>query len=80
MNNLYCIYDKKAGNYYPPNMYINDDVAIRDLAMMISKNDFMSANASDYQLLRIGTYDDTTATITNDDNVVICELNSLIEV
>lgn len=54
---MYSIKDLVSGIYGQPSIFINDDVAIRDFAFYFrGKDNIMSANASDYELYKIGIF------------------------
>lgn len=61
---LYSIYDTKTGIYHPPMCCINDASAIREHAKIFCGNNDFAKYASDYQLVKVGMYNDQTGTIT----------------
>ena len=78
LKNIYSIFDKKAAFYLTPFFLRNDPEAQRAVQQMLQTRDNQLAlSPQDYQLVRIGTYDDTTSEIIPTETVVICEVVAL---
>lgn len=57
---VYCVRDLKAG-FQTPVIQVNDDVAVRGFASVVSKGDsLMSDHPGDFALFRIGDFDADT--------------------
>lgn len=62
--NMYVIHDKLSGVYNKPFYLQNDQVAQRSAKQLLSDpNSEISRSPEDYTLFKIGTFDDTSATI-----------------
>lgn len=56
---LYSVYDKKTQVFSPPMSFHNDEHAQRDLANEVtSKGGMLAKFPSDYELHRVGSWDD----------------------
>lgn len=79
IKNVYVIYDSKAEFYNQPFFIINDELALRsamDLRQDLSTE--VGRHPEDFTMFKIGTYDDTTATIDTDQaHEVICRFHEL---
>lgn len=76
---LFAIYDKRTGEYSPPQTYITTGQAER--ALYDAVHDQQSAIArhpEDYNLQEIGTYESETATLQQTAIHIICEAAQLI--
>lgn len=62
---LFCIYDKLAEIYEPPFVEINRLTAIRRIEDLVIKNPstLYATSSVNYELVKIGTYDETGAII-----------------
>ena len=71
-NNFYSVYDKKAEVYSQPFTAINDEVAQRIITNCVDNPEHpYSMNPEDYQLSRIGTFDDSDGTIQPDEKPIL---------
>lgn len=60
---LYCIYDEKAKVYTEPYAQTNDPAAMRNFANQVNHNDLMKDNRSDFELYRVGYFDNEIGSI-----------------
>lgn len=62
---MFSIYDRKAGVYFPPQAYLNEDVAKRSLRLEFEKKQLspMVSFPDDFELYCIGRFCDSTATL-----------------
>ena len=75
--NMYTVYDKKAEVYTPPFQAINDEVAQRLMMNCVNNPEHnFGLNPEDYQLLRIGKFDDQNAHI-EAEYIPLCDLITL---
>lgn len=79
---LYSIKDAKSGNFANPFSSYNDQVAVRDFKILCkdkNPNNLVGAYPEDFDLFRVGSFDDKTGEI-----VPCCEFisngSSLVEV
>lgn len=76
--NVYSIRDVKAG-YLAPSLDINDQTAARGFKYAFSKPDTLQfSNVQDYDLFRIGTFDNETGVMCPCDKELIFEGASLL--
>ena len=62
---LYTIYDSKEEIYYRPLFFLNDGTALRTFEDMTNdKNSKISKHPEDYTLWHLGSYEDSSATLT----------------
>ena len=70
--NMYSVYDKKALVYSQPFTAINDEVAQRIMKNCVDNPEHnYGLNPEDYQLLRIGEFDDQEGAITPDEKPLL---------
>lgn len=67
---LYSIRDVLNG-YSVPMVDVNDNTAIRNFKFSLSGDPVLGANASDYELYRLGEYDTATAKYFPEDNPIL---------
>lgn len=66
---VYAIQDRLSG-YLQPTFEINDAVALRNFEhAVLEGGSLLDSHASDYQLCRIGSYDDQTGVLTPADPI-----------
>lgn len=77
---IYSIYDKKASFYLTPFVMHNDEEAVRALVTtMASAPELpLATNPEDYQLAKIGNFDDSTSEIEYGPVTIIAEVNALV--
>lgn len=76
--NLYTVNDKIAKVHTSPMAILNDDVAMRIMKNCVEdKTHNYALNPGDYDLYKIGTFDDTTSEIATE-YTLVCKLASLI--
>jgi len=64
ITNMYGIFDRKALCYHLPFFALNDQVAIRTVSDVVAEpNGMLGRHPGDYQLYRVGFFDDRTATV-----------------
>ena len=79
MKNVYSIRDMKAENCPVLFLSLSDGTALRDVRDAVnSSNSNLSRYPADFELIRIGIYDDVLGVITPTDHVVICNLDTLV--
>ena len=62
---LYSIYDSKEEIYYQPHFLLNHSVALRQFGDMANDKDTkISKHPEDYTLWHLGSYEDSSATLT----------------
>jgi hypothetical protein len=62
---IYTIYDSKEAIYYQPHFFLNDDVALRTFGDMANdEQSKISKHPEDYTLWHLGSYEDSSATLT----------------
>lgn len=78
---LVAIYDKRAAEYSPPQVYITLGVAERAFQDGINtKGSQLNNHPSDFNLQHIGQYDSETAIVSDQGHPqIIAEANALIE-
>lgn len=75
--NLYSVYDKISKLYTQPMILLNDDIALRIIANCVRNPEHnYSLNPEDYSLYRVGSFDDNTAEILQE-NVFIVRCDSI---
>lgn len=71
-NGMYVVRDAAAKNYLAPFMAINDDVAIRQFAAAFMDHaGIMANNPGDFDLYRIGTFDQSLGELKPEERTVI---------
>jgi len=71
INGIYSIFDFKAQTFSAPMFFINDDVAVRSLIQAVrDETSYLSKAPADYELFRLGTWDDNTGEIKPESNMV----------
>lgn len=77
MKNMYCLKDTLTC-FQNPFLSINDNTAIRDIKLAYSMaNDVEKNKAKDFQLFKVGTFDEDTGALVGD-LVFICNCSDLI--
>lgn len=80
MKNVYTIRDLKAENCPALFLSLSDGTALRDVCEAVNGGtSILSQYPADFQLIRIGNYDDVLGVITPTDHVVICNLDTLVD-
>lgn len=65
---LYAVYDTKGSFYFPPFCAGNDELAIRSiLTMVLEGKTNISRFPEDYQIFRLGEFDDQSSKILSND-------------
>lgn len=79
LKNMYSIYDKKAAFYLTPFFMRNDAEAQRVVqqSLMHEPQSPVSTTPEDYQLCRIGSFDDTTGELFYEQVEIIAECAAL---
>ncbi len=68
-HNIYSVFDEASGLYSQPNTGTSDGEAVRTFQdMAIDPKHQVGKHPGDYTLLRLGIFDDTTGTLTNEVN------------
>lgn len=62
--NAYSFYDVKAGVFSHPFYVVNDEVAMRNAEQMSKQEGVLQKYPKDFQLYRIGTFDDSAGLLT----------------
>lgn len=69
---LYAVRDDKAGVYNPPVIMVNDAVAVRQFGDLVMRDDnVIHAHAADFTLRRVGSFDDETGQIRNQEPEIL---------
>lgn len=69
---IFAIYDAKAEAYNQPFFLHNEGQATRGFSDAVNdKNSIMGKHPADFTLFRIGTFDDSTSTITSESPIVL---------
>lgn len=75
---MYVIYDSKAEVYNRPFFLINDDIALRSALDLIQDTQTdLHRHPADFTMFKIGTYDDQTSIISDDQRTNICNFAEL---
>jgi hypothetical protein len=64
---MYAVYDKNVGAYMSPFTSLNDNSAIRNFSQAALNPEAFGKYPQDYDLFKIGEYDDSNAKFTNAD-------------
>lgn len=77
--NAYVIFDSPAKVYNKPFYLLNDQIAVRAMEDLINDDSTdIARHPSDFSLWRVGSYDDTTATFTSDEQLtLVCRAHEL---
>lgn len=68
---IYSIFDFKAQTFATPIFFINDDVAVRSLALAVrDTSSYLHAAPADYEMFKLGEWDDVNGTITPDSTMI----------
>ncbi len=71
--NIYSIYDTASGLYSRPFFTPSDAEAIRSFSdIAVDAEHPIGKHPEDYTLIRIGTFDDATALLNNENNESLC--------
>lgn len=69
---MYCIHDRVAEQYAPPFLMPNDNTATRAFVGLCTDQDSrIAANPSDFNLYRVGEFDDESCVLTVEEFPVI---------
>lgn len=78
---LYSVFDAKSGAFGLPFAAFNDAVAQRTIAAAMQSGDPLFAKfPADYQLYRLGAFDDSTGQLGAEAPTAVCNLTSLKEI
>lgn len=77
--NIYSVFDNKAGIYARPFFARDDAEAIRAFAYNGKTDNFMKSNLADYDLFKLGSFDDLSGDISIDCRKNLANLASLIK-
>lgn len=62
---VYCMYDRVAKAYGVPTFFVNDEVCIRSIRVAVqSPTSQMRSIINDIEVVKVGTFDDSTGSIT----------------
>lgn len=61
---VYSMRDAVSGLYNNPTFEQDDQIAIRSFRFAVNKNDFLSFNAHDVDLFKVGEFENTTGEFT----------------
>lgn len=77
---MFSVFDHKAKMYANPFIHVNRTTAMRAVAQGLqNQQDPLVANAKDYELFELGSWDDETGKFfSHDYPVAVCFLNDLI--
>lgn len=76
--NIYVLYDAKAGAYLTPFFFQNDSLAVRQMMMLLeNKEGVFALHPEDFTLFQIGAYHDDTGTIDPCEPLALCGLGAL---
>lgn len=78
-SNMYCLYDKVARSFMAPSLYGSDELAVRDLRFIVNNDPKLHAQASDFELILVGTFDSGSGVVDFREHVLICNLADLVE-
>lgn len=71
-NGLYVVRDAAAGHYLAIFMAVNNEVATRQFAnAFLDHTGIMANNPADFDLYRIGNYDQLTGEVKPEDRIVV---------
>lgn len=79
IKSMYCLYDKVAGYFLAPSLYDSDELVCRELSFLLTQDAKLRANASDYELIRVGTFDTGLGNLLPTDHVRVCVLSDLVK-
>lgn len=80
MNYVLCsIYDRIAHNYGAPSCEVNKEVFMRKVKDLLRNDERFYANAADYELHIIGSFDSITGVIVPSQPDFICSMEDLKE-
>lgn len=76
---VYSIFDKKAEAYGTPFFTVNDATALRMVSrLVLDRNTTVASNPEDFQLLHLGSFDDSLGIIQSCPIRVVSEVISLL--
>lgn len=61
---LFALKDNLAGVFMQPQVFQNENVALRNFSMIINETPVFKENPADFELWRLGEYDDVEGFIT----------------
>jgi len=77
---LYSVLDLRSAIFANPFISVNDMTALRDFGNAVNDpSTTLSKNPEDYQLFKIGSFDDTLGVISTCDRQLIANANTLVE-
>lgn len=77
---LFSIYDRKTEVYTAPMCFHNAEHAKRDMRRELMKDTMLSQFPEDYELVHVGSWDDTKATLEGlSPTGVVCRLSALMK-
>lgn len=70
---IYCIKDEISGQFYPMNVFVNDQEAIRYFRTIINsdKETLIASNPNDFVLYKMGDWDISTGIQNADVNMIV---------
>jgi hypothetical protein len=69
---MYSIYDRKTNVYHPPFLQQTDASAERAFRIILNKDSLMSTYPDDYDCVKVGTFNDDSGKVENNENSFIC--------
>ena len=76
---IYAIRDNVADNFTLPIFSRSDEEMVRNIAYNLNQSEsIMTVNAVDYDLYRIGTFDDEDGSVVSMQHVLVVHLSTLI--
>jgi hypothetical protein len=60
MINVYCLYDNKVESYNQPMFYLEEKTCFEALDYFINSEEGKEVNPVDYELFKLGEYDNST--------------------
>jgi hypothetical protein len=77
--NVYAMYDRKVQYFHPPFLSANDEAAKRQGMLLFEKNPSLRDFCEDYDLMRIGTFDDATGELENLNTSLVVDGEAIVE-
>lgn len=79
--NVYTVKDKATGMLMTPFVEINDATAVRAMVDLMKRQEpnLYKDHAGDFELVQLGTYDDTRGIIGNENIKVVMEIRDIKE-
>lgn len=60
---MFALKDNLAGVYMQPQLFQNENVALRNFSMIINETPVFKENPADFELWKVGEFDDQEGTI-----------------